>query len=99
MQEANGKYEAVLKCRQPLRDRYSQLSQRRVELEAKYSTCTELHGNVKADGKDKIKLNVGGVRIVAARSTLTVFPDSNWPGCSVVGGTRSCSETKRADFF
>ena len=76
VQEANEKYEAVLKCRQPLRDRYSQLGHRRVELEAKFSACAELNGNVKAAGKDKIKLNVGGVRVVATRSTLTLFPDS-----------------------
>ena len=62
VQEANEKYEAILKCRGTLRERYSQLGQRRVELEAKYSACAELNGNVKADGKNKIKLNVGGVK-------------------------------------
>jgi len=50
--------------------------QRRLDLEAQYSACAELNGNATADGEDKIKLNVGGVRVVAKRSTLTVFPHS-----------------------
>jgi hypothetical protein len=61
MKEANAKCEAVLQCRQQLRDRFVQLEQHRSDLEAKYSACAELHGNVKADGNDTIKLNVGGV--------------------------------------
>jgi hypothetical protein len=51
-QEANEKCEAVLKCRQQLHDRFLQLKQRRSDLEAKYSACAELHGNVKVDGND-----------------------------------------------
>jgi hypothetical protein len=75
-QEANAKCEAVLQCRQQLRDRFLQLQQRRSDLEAKYIACAELHGNVKADGNDTIKLNVGGVEEVVKRSVLTLFPDS-----------------------
>ena len=65
VQETNETYEAVQKCRQSLRDRFSQLDQRRLDLEAQYSACAELNGNATADGEDKIKLNVGGVRVVA----------------------------------
>jgi hypothetical protein len=75
-QEANEKCEAVLKCRQQLYDRFLQLQQRRSDLEAKYIACAELHGNVKADGNDTIRLNVGGVGVVVKRSVLTLFPDS-----------------------
>jgi hypothetical protein len=75
-QEADEKHEEVLKCRQLLLDRFLQLKQRRSDLEAKYSACAELHGNVKADGNDIIQLNVGGVGVVAKRSVLTLFRDS-----------------------
>jgi hypothetical protein len=75
-QEANEKYEEVLKCRQVLRDRFLQLQQRRSDLEMKYSACAELHGNVRADGNDTIQLNVGGVGVVVKRLVLTLFPDS-----------------------
>jgi hypothetical protein len=72
-QEANAMFEAV---RQQLDDRFLQLVKRRSDLEAKYSACAELRGNVKADGNDQIKLNVGGVGVVVKRSVLTLFPDS-----------------------
>jgi hypothetical protein len=76
-QEANEKHEEVLKCRLQLHDsRFVQLKQRRSDLEMKYNTCAELHGNVKADGNDQIQLNVGGVGVVVKRSVLTLFPDS-----------------------
>jgi hypothetical protein len=74
--EANKKYEAVLECRQVLRDRFLQLKQRRLDLEMKYIACAELHGNVKVDGNDIIKLNVGGVGVMVKRSVLTQFPHS-----------------------
>lgn len=45
-------------------------------MEAKRGTRSELHGNGKACGKDKIKLNVGGVLLAPSRSTLTAFPNS-----------------------
>ena len=52
-QEANEKHEEVLKCRLQLHDsRFVQLKQRRSDLEMKYNTCAELHGNVKADGNE-----------------------------------------------
>jgi hypothetical protein len=72
-QEANAMFETI---RQQLDDRFVQLEQRRSDLEAKYSACAELHGNVKADGNDQIKLNVGGVGVAVKRSVLTLFPDS-----------------------
>jgi hypothetical protein len=72
-QEVNAMFEAV---RQQLDDRFLQLVKRRSDFEAKYSACAELHGNVKADGNDTIKLNVGGARIMVKRSVLTLFPDS-----------------------
>jgi hypothetical protein len=75
-QEANTKFELVLKCRQQLRDRFLQLEQHRSDLEMKYIACAELHGNVKADGNDQIQLNVGGVGVVVKRSVLTMFPES-----------------------
>jgi hypothetical protein len=74
--EADEKCEAVLQCRQQLRDRFVQLEQRRSDLEMKYIACAELHGNVRADGNDQIQLNVGGVGVVVKRSVLTLFPDS-----------------------
>jgi hypothetical protein len=75
-QEANEKCEAVLKCRQQLHDRFLQLQQRRSDLEMKYIACAELHGNVKADGNNTIRLNVGGVGVMVKRSILTLLPDS-----------------------
>jgi hypothetical protein len=75
-QKTDVKLEDVLKCRQQLHDRFLQLEQRRSDLEMKYIACAELHGNVKADGNDTIKLNVGGVGVVVKRSVLTMFPDS-----------------------
>ena len=48
-----------------------------LDLETQCRASAELNGNVKAGGNDKIKLNVGGVRMVCKRSTLTaVFPSS-----------------------
>jgi hypothetical protein len=71
-QAVTEKCEAVLQCRQQLRDRFTQLEQRRSDLEMKYSACAELHGNVKADGNDTIQLNVGGLGVLV----LTLFPDT-----------------------
>jgi hypothetical protein len=70
------KFEALLQCRQQLRDRFVQLEQQRSDLEAKYNACAKLHGNVKADGNDTIRLNVGGARIMVKRSVLTLLSDS-----------------------
>ena len=75
-QEVTEKCEAVLQCRKVLDDRFLHLEQRRSDLEMKYSACSELHGNVKADGNDQIKLNVGGVGEMVKRSVLTLFSDS-----------------------
>ena len=74
--EVTEKIEAVLQCRQQLRDRFLQLEQRRSDLEMKYIACAELHGNVKAGVNDQIQLNVGGVGVVVKRSVLTLFLDS-----------------------
>jgi hypothetical protein len=75
-QEVTEKCEAVQRCREVLDDRFLQLEQRRLDLEMKCIACAELHGNMKADGNDQIKLNVGGVGVVVKRSVLTQFPDS-----------------------
>jgi hypothetical protein len=74
--EVDEQWEEVLKCRQKLRDRSTELDSRREALEETYKSCTELCGNIEAAGDDKIKLNVGGVRVVCRRSILTLFPTS-----------------------
>jgi hypothetical protein len=52
------------------------LEQRQNDLEARKLELAEKHGGKKTSPHDKLKLNVGGVRMVALRETLTLFPDT-----------------------
>ena len=69
-------WQLILKDKQVLDDRCSELNERRASLEARLKACAELNGNVNAGENDRIKLNVGGVHIDTKRSTLTLFPNS-----------------------
>jgi hypothetical protein len=57
-----------------LRAKGAQIDQRLAELHAQQAALAEQHGGTKVKGTDKLKLNVGGQRVVARRETLCQFP-------------------------
>ena len=57
-----------------LREKSAEQEERLARLQARQAALAEKHGGAKVKGTDKVKLNVGGTRVVARRETLTQFP-------------------------
>lgn len=70
-------FEQLLECRKRLRQRAERLAADTAELEARQRALAERHGGANAQPTDKVKLNVGGKRVLAYRGTLTQFPGTN----------------------
>jgi hypothetical protein len=66
----------LIAMKQAMQDKRTELVQRQKDLEARKAELAEKHGGAAVSPKDKLKLNVGGVRMVALRETLTQFPDT-----------------------
>ena len=67
---------ALMALHTGLGDERLKLEQRQKDLEARKLELADKHGGKKTSPQDKLKLNVGGVRMVALRETLTLFPDT-----------------------
>jgi len=59
-----------------LRDKDADCRKRHEELEARRAALAEKNGGSEVKGTDKLKLNVGGSRVVVRRATLTQFPNT-----------------------
>eukprot|EP01052_Picozoa_sp_SAG31_P032813 SAG31_NODE_3637_length_4035_cov_1.699695_2_plen_723_part_00 len=56
-----------------LRKKGVELEQRHTDLKTRQAALADKHGGAKVKGSDKLKLNVGGTRVVARRETLCLF--------------------------
>lgn len=68
------------RCVGLLRAKAAEQAGRRVALAAKQSALADQHGGAAAAGSDKLKLNVGGTRVVVRRETLTQLRGSRLAG-------------------
>ncbi len=82
----------VVAMQESMRGKHQELAQRRQHLEVLKEELAKKHGGgATVSPNDKLRLNVGGVRMVALRETLTQFPDTRlaalfsgrWESCMV----------------
>ncbi len=76
VKQTSAAWNVLIAMKQAMQDKHSELVQRQKDLEARKVELAEKHGGATVSPKDKLKLNVGGVRMVALRETLTQFPDT-----------------------
>ncbi|EOD31637.1 hypothetical protein EMIHUDRAFT_231613 [Emiliania huxleyi CCMP1516] len=72
--DADARLDELLALRATLRTRSSELDARKAALGARRSALAADNGGGDVRPSDRIKLNVGGCRVVTTRDTLTLFP-------------------------
>ena len=65
--------DALLGLRAELRTKHRELEDRKQALAAKRQALMVENGGTNVNGRDRLKLNVGGERVVTTRDTLTFF--------------------------
>ena len=71
------KWALLVEARDSLRKEFSRLHERRVRLEQDLQSLTEQNGGSQVRPTDKLKLNVGGTRMVIRRETFLQFPETH----------------------